>query len=215
MLSFSGDLLTCFYKETTAVIQVMTDNETVDDDIISDETIELDRHWHLSTNEHEIALTEVEFSLFRTYESFFKWMRECTIAATGVNLGASDCVTLNIIAMRGRPKGMTEIARLLNRDDTNNIQYSIGKLIQDDLVEKTSTDNRRKGVRYRATTRGKNVLKRFVALRKGLLIESTKAIKGMDDQLANCGKTLDLLAGMYEQAALVAATHRPAFDEEE
>lgn len=178
-------------------------------------TLELDRHWHLATNDHEIALTELEYSLFRSYESFSRWMKECVVAASGFNMSANDCAILNIIAMRDRPKGITEIARLLNRDDNTNIQYTIRKLTSDKLVEKTSTDNRRKGVRYRVTRSGSEVVERFVALRKGLLIEMTKAIRAMDEQLAGGSKILDLMTGMYEQAARVAATHRPTFDEEE
>ena len=177
--------------------------------------LELDRHWHLATNDHEIAVTELEYSLFRSYESFSRWMKECTVAASGVNMSANDCAILNVIAMRDRPKGMTEIARLLNRDDNTNIQYSIRKLIQDGLVEKTSTDNRRKGVRYRTTSAGTDVVRRFVALRRGLLIEMTEAIRDMDDQLANGSKILDIMTGMYEQAARVAATHRPSFEEDD
>jgi len=130
-------------------------------------------------------------------------------------MSAHDCAILNIIAMRDRPKGITEIARLLNRDDNTNIQYTIRKLTSDKLVEKTTNDKRRKGVRYRTTPAGNQVVERFVALRKGLLIEVTKAIRNMDEQLANGSKILDLMTGMYEQAARVAATHRPTFDEEQ
>jgi len=90
-----------------------------------------------------------------------------------------------------------------------------GKVTQDKLVEKTTTDNRRKGVRYRTTAAGNTVIERFVGLRRGLLIDMTKAIRNMDEQLANGSKILDLMTGMYEQAARVAATHRPTFDEGE
>lgn len=193
----------------------MSDNKTVNkNDDKKMDTLELDRHWHLATNEHEIALTELEYSLFRSYESFSRWMKECVGAASGFNMSASDCAILNLIAMRERPKGITEIARLLNRDDNTNIQYTIRKLTSDKLVEKTSTDNRRKGVRYRATAAGYKVVERFVALRRGLLIEMTQAIRAMDEQLTSGSKVLDLMTGMYEQAARVAATHRPSFDED-
>ncbi len=194
----------------------MTKNKTVHKEPIKEKgTLDLDRRWHLATNEHEIALTELEYSLFRSYEGFSRWMKECTVAASGINMSAHDCAILNIIAMRDRPKGITEIARLLNRDDNTNIQYTIRKLTSDKLVEKTTNDKRRKGVRYRTTPAGNQVVERFVALRKGLLIEVTKAIRNMDEQLANGSKILDLMTGMYEQAARVAATHRPTFDEEQ
>ena len=35
-----------------------------------------DRHWHLATTDHEIALTELEFSLFRSFEAFHRWQAE-------------------------------------------------------------------------------------------------------------------------------------------
>ena len=177
--------------------------------------IELDRHWHLATNDHEIAVTELEYSLFRSFESFSRWMKECIVAASGFNLSSSDCAILNLIALRDRPKGISEIARLLNRDDNTNIQYSIRKLTTHKLVEKTSTDNRRKGVRYRTTNEGNKVVKRFVDLRRGLLIEMTEAIQDMNVQLAHGSKILDLMTGIYEQSARVAATYRPSFDEDE
>jgi len=183
-------------------------------DNISMGTLELDRHWHLATNEHEIALTELEHSLFRSYESFTRWTRGCVVAASGFNMSTHDCAILNIIAMRDRPKSTTEITRLLNRDDNTNIQYSIRKLTDDKLVEKTSTDHRRKGVRYRTTTAGNRVVKRYVSLRKELLIELTKTIRAIDGQLAGGSKILDLMAGMYDQAARVAAIQSPTFDEE-
>lgn len=137
------------------------------------------------------------------------------VAASGFNMSANDCAILNLIAMRGRSKGITEISRLLNRDDNTNIQYSIRKLTQDKLVEKTSSDKRRKGVRYRATPAGNEVVNRFVALRKGLLIEMTEAIRAIDDQFANGSKILDIMTGMYDQGARIAATHRPTFNEED
>ncbi|PHZ85974.1 winged helix DNA-binding protein [Paremcibacter congregatus] len=176
--------------------------------------VALDRHWHLATNDHEVALTELEYSLFRSYESFSRWMKECTVAASGINMSASDCAVLNIIAMRDRPKGITEIARLLNRDDTTNIQYTIRKLTQEKLVEKTTTDKRRKGVRYRPTPDGHTLISRFVSLRKGLLVDMTEAIRNIDQQLTQGSKILDLMTGMYEQAARIAATHRPSFKED-
>ncbi|MFC7047588.1 winged helix DNA-binding protein [Emcibacter nanhaiensis] len=175
----------------------------------------LDRRWHLATTPREIALTELEYSLFRSFEAFSKWQVEGMAVASGRNLSASDGAILNVIAMRDRPKGITEIGRLLNRDDVTNVQYTIRKLIQEGLIEKTTKDNRRKGVNYTTTPKGLEVIQRYVALRKSLLIKLTEPIQGMNAHLENGSHILDLMTGIYEQAARVAATHRNPVEDEE
>ena len=169
----------------------MSDTKKVrKNDNISMGTLELDRHWHLATNVHEIALTELEHSLIRSYEGFTRWTRECVVASSGFNMNTLECAILNIIAMHNRSKSATEITRLLNRDEKSNIQYSVDKLTSDKLVEKTSTGRQRKGVRYRTTAAGNRVVKRYVALRKELLIELTETTRAMDGQLARGVKYL-------------------------
>ena len=134
-------------------------------------------------------------------------------AASGKNLSASDGAILNVIAMRNRPKGITEIGRLLNRDDITNVQYTIRKLMQEKLIEKTTTDKRKKGVYYRTTEEGMTVIDRYVMLRKKLLVKLTETVRGMNDQMENASQILDLMTGIYEQAARVAATHRNPVDD--
>ncbi|WP_417320675.1 winged helix DNA-binding protein [Emcibacter sp.] len=175
----------------------------------------LDRRWHLATTPREVAVTELEYSLFRTFEAFSKWQVEGMAVAAGKNLSASDGAILNVIAMRDRPKGITEIGRLLNRDDVTNIQYTIRKLTQEGLIEKTTKDNRRKGVNYTTTKKGLEVIQRYVALRKSLLIKLTEPIRGMNAHLENGSHILDLMTGIYEQAARVAATHRNPVEDED
>ena len=173
------------------------------------------RRWHLATTPREVAVTEMEYSLFRTFEAFSKWQVEGMAVASGKNLSAGDGAILNVIAMRDRPKGITEIGRLLNRDDVTNIQYTIRKLTQEGLIEKTTKDNRRKGVNYTTTPKGLEVIQRYVALRKSLLIKLTEPIQGMNAHLENGSHILDLMTGIYEQAARVAATHRNPVEDEE
>ncbi|WP_138379028.1 winged helix DNA-binding protein [Luteithermobacter gelatinilyticus] len=175
----------------------------------------LDRRWHLATTPREVAVTELEYSLFRSFEAFCKWQVEGMAVASGKNLSASDGAILNVIAMRDRPKGITEIGRLLNRDDMTNIQYTIRKLTQEGLIEKTTKDKRRKGVSYRATEKGLQVIQRYVSLRKRLLIKLTETIRGMNELLENGSHILDLMTGIYEQAARVAAAHRNPVDDDQ
>lgn len=44
----------------------------------------LDKHQHLSTSDHEVALTEIEFSIFRIFAAFNRWMDDLAACSTVV-----------------------------------------------------------------------------------------------------------------------------------
>ena len=178
------------------------------------ETPDLDRHWHLAQNDHQIALTELEYSLIRTVEAFNRWQSECLAAASGKALSGGDNVVLHVIRMNDRPKSVTEIARLTNRDDISNVQYTIRKLLKAGLVEKIASHRRRRGTSYRVTAKGRDVTDRYARLRVELLCKLTGTIKDVETYLENGSRVLDLMSGIYDQAARVAATHRPPVDDE-
>ncbi|RMF08970.1 MAG: hypothetical protein D6763_08785 [Alphaproteobacteria bacterium] len=173
----------------------------------------LDRRWHLAKDAHEVAVTELEYSLIRAAESFRRWQSECLAAVTGMDMSGGDNEILHIIRMKDRPKGVKEIARLMNRDDLPNIQYSIRKLQKAGLIRKTSAKSRRKGVTYAATEKGAEVSEQFAQLRSSLLMGFTRNVPNMEHELENASRTLDLMSGIYEQAARTAATHRQKVDD--
>ncbi len=174
---------------------------------------DLDRHWHLAHTEHEIAVTELEYSLFRVSEAFLRWQAECFMAASAKALSGADNGVLHVIRMKERPKGITEIARLLNRDDIANVQYSIRKLSAAGLIER-GVGASSKNVTYQVTEAGREVTERYAALRRRLLIELTQSVADSDQQLEEASRLLNLMTGIYDQAARDAATHRaPARDE--
>lgn len=173
----------------------------------------LDRRWHLARDAHEIAVTEMEYSLFRAYEAFSRWQAECLAAVSGNNLSGNDTAILHVIRMKDRPKSIIEIGRLLNRDDIANIQYSIRKLTQAGLITKSGTASRRKGVRYQVTDEGIAVTQEYAKLRANLLMGLTNGVANMEAELNHGRRVLDLMTGIYEQAARVAVTHRAPFEE--
>ena len=175
---------------------------------------DLDRHWHLARNDHEVALTELEYSLIRAAEAFQRWQSECLATASGKALSGADNVILHVIRMNDRPKSVTEIARLTNRDDISNIQYTIRKLSKAGLIEKMTSRRRRRGISYRVTTKGHEVTEFYTRLRVELLCKLTGAIKDVEAHLEAGSGVLDLMSGIYDQAARVAATHRPPIDGE-
>ena len=173
---------------------------------------EFDRRWHLADTPHEISVTELEYSLFRVYEAFLRWQSECLAAVSGKRLSGPDNAVLHVIRMNDRSKAITEIARLLNRDDIANLQYSIRKLLAAGLIEKTG-DSAKKGVRYQVTAEGRDVTERYAKLRKALLMKLTRAFGDWESQVDDASRVLDLMTGIYDQAARVAATHRTPIDD--
>lgn len=166
----------------------------------------LDRRWHLAETAIEVDATELEFSLMRTFESFGRWQAECLRGAIDLPASGPENAMLHVIRMNDRPKSVKDLARLTNRDDIPNIQYSLRKLIGAGLVVRSGSG--RSGVTYSVTEKGRDVTDRYAEIRRALLIAAIEAVPGFETRLAEARRTLELLSGLYDQAARVAATHR-------
>lgn len=176
-------------------------------------TAPLDRRWHLARDASEINVAELEFALMRVTAAFERWQQDCVACCSSDNLGASDNAVLHVIRMHDRAKGLSEIARLLNRDDTSNLQYNLRKLSKAGLIENAGEPGSKRGAAYRASPKGIKLTDSFSEFRKELLISLIQGITNVDQQLEDTVRLLNLLAGIYGQAACVAATHRLSPDE--
>ncbi len=166
-----------------------------------------DRQWHLAKNEEELALTDLEFALFRSYEAFGRWQSECLATVTGEKMSSTDNAILHIIRMRGRPKGIKEIAMLFNRDDIPNLQYSVRKLLNAGLIKKNeTTKGQKRGVRYTISQKGIEVTNAFAEIRRQVLVNF---VKRLSSDMPEATRLLEVLSGIYDQSARIAATHRP------
>lgn len=190
--------------KTGAVMRVMKKGSAVSDEQAGPRG--LDFKWHLSSDAVEIATTELEFALMRTFESFGRWQAECLIAASGLTLSGPENALLHIIRMNDRPKSIKELARLSNRDDIPNIQYSLRKMVSDGLVTKQGTN--RTGVTYEATDRGKSVTDTYAEIRRRLLLKELREMPDFAQKLEEVSRTLTMLSGIYEEVSRVVATHR-------
>ncbi|MEQ9463782.1 MAG: winged helix DNA-binding protein [Haliea sp.] len=168
----------------------------------------LDRRWHLAETPHEVAVSELEYAIMRCNEAFTRWQAECLAAVSGIDVGGGDNALLHVIRMKERAKGVKEIARLMNRDDIPNIQYSLRKLLKAGLIEKSAQSSHRQGVTYRVTDKGYEITERYAGLRRSLLLDFTGTVHEFVPQMTDAARTLDLMSGIYEQAARIAATHR-------
>lgn len=165
----------------------------------------------MSTSDHEIALTEIEFSIFRIFGAFNRWMDDlaaCCQKDADQLCNGMDFALLNVVRMHDRPKSISEMGRLLNRDDLPNLQYSIRKLTKSGLIRKLGTQGNKKGATYTTTELGVSATDQYALYRKELLLPLTQAISAGDERMEQVANVLTLLSGIYDQAACVAATHR-------
>ncbi|WP_323040905.1 winged helix DNA-binding protein [Gemmobacter sp.] len=162
--------------------------------------------WHLARGGPEAATAEMEFAIMRAFEGFGRWQSECLAAVCDLAATGPENAMLHIIRMNERPKSIKEIARLMNRDDVPNIQYSLRKLIGAGLVERKGSG--RGGVTYEVTDEGRRVTDDYGDVRQRLLIAAIQAQPGLADRLVEATRTLTLLTGVYEDVARVAATRR-------
>ncbi len=168
----------------------------------------LDYLWHLAQSEAEVDMTELEFAMMRAFEGFGRWQSECLASVCDLAATGPENALLHIIRMNDRPKSIKDLARLTNRDDVPNIQYSLRKLLGAGLILRKGAG--RSGVTYAVTAEGLRVTEDYGALRRRLLMTAITNLPGFAGRLAEVTRTLNLLPGIYEEAARTAATNRRA-----
>ncbi len=152
----------------------------------------LDRRWHLAQTAIEVDATELEFSLMRTFESFGRLAGGVPARRDRPPASGPENAMLHVIRMNDRPKSVKDLARLTNRDDIPNIQYSLRKLIGAGLVVRSGSG--RSGVTYSVTEKGREVTDRYAEIRRALLIAAIEAVPGFETRLAEARRTLELLS---------------------
>ncbi len=167
--------------------------------------------WHLCQIDEEVAVTMIEYSFIRTFGALERWMAECQGAAAHMPMSSTDNLVLNVIRMREAPKGISELARFLNRDDVSNIQYSLRKLQRVGLIEKNSSKKRR-GASYQVTEKGRKVTDEFARLRRKLLIAAVPTLTDWEEQVATTRRVLELMQGVYENASVSLMFNAPTDD---
>jgi predicted MarR family transcription regulator len=166
----------------------------------------VDRRWHLARSPVEIDVAEIEYALMRATNAFERWQTECLASVIELSVSGPENAMLHIIRMNDRPKSIKDLARLANREDIPNMQYSLRKLISAGLVVRQGSG--RAGVTYTVTDLGRDITDRYADVRASLLIEAIKSVPNFTHKIEEATRALELLTGIYEQVARVAATHR-------
>ncbi|APG47807.1 winged helix DNA-binding protein [Phaeobacter porticola] len=164
---------------------------------------EADHSGHVGVEED---LSDFEFALMRTFEGFARWQSECLGLVSSLSASGPEITLLNVIRMNDRPKTIKELARVTNRDDVPNIQYSLRKLASSGLIRKTGSG--RGGVTYSATDEGLQVTAAFDAERRKLLLQALEQVPGVEKRVGEATRVLNILTGIYDGIARSATAQR-------
>ena len=163
------------------------------------------RSWHLAKDEVEFKITEFEWAVIRFHEAFGRWVTAASSVVMDEDINFSGYVLLQVIRMQDRPKNCATIARMVNRDDISNVQYTLRKLESADLIRKT----REKGGKtfaYSVTAKGEKATDAYAALRSELLIENIKTLANLDERISGTTQFISVVTGIYEEMSRSSAT---------
>lgn len=165
----------------------------------------LNRRWHLAHDAHEIEVTEFKYAAMRMNAAFQRWNEAAMLAAGGEALTFTEANMLHVIRMQERPKGISVIANLLNRDDVPNLQYGLRKLRSLGLIRPTGTAHR-KNFEYEVTPKGRAVTDRFAEIAAELVYTPTRTVSKIEEKVIAAADLLRLMTGILDEAARVAVT---------
>ena len=165
--------------------------------------------WHLAGTPNEQALSRVEIGMERLMHAYYRWKVSCMATVGDFGLTGDDITILNIIRKDDEAKKLSEVARILNRADTANMQYATRKLMKAELIEKQNQSSR-KDTAYRITARGIDITDAYAAVRRelvaGRLDDSVEPAALMEFQAVLGG-----LITLYEQGATRASAVTAGF----
>jgi len=163
------------------------------------------KSWHLAEDESSFKVTEFEWTMIRFYEAFSRCVITMGALTIDADLKYSEHLILHVIRMQDRPKNSATIARMINRDDIPNIQYSLRKLESKALIKKVQ-ENGAKNFAYKVTEKGAATTDEYAGLRNEVLLGPMATLGNFDTSIAKVTQLLGVMTGIYEEAARTSAT---------
>lgn len=165
--------------------------------------------WHLGRDEYERSVSRLELAMFHVFESIERWEKECISAVDPAqSMSGHDSSLLHSIRSYDRPKGVSELAQFLNRDDIANIQYSIRKMQKSGLIQKSEEGGSRKDVTYEVTEYGQQLTEGFADVRTKVLINTYRQAGFSKERIDELADLVILLVGLYESSGRSAMMER-------
>ncbi len=177
----------------------------------------IENSWHLAQGEADTEVTNFELQLWRVFHGFLRWQEECEKSTNGLHLNGHELAILHVIRMKEKPKTISDIGRILNRNDTFNINYIIRKLLKNGLIKKTRLGKGFKGHMYDITLKGIENTNIFAEMRRKVLIETY--MKHKELPLKELADHLIIIKSIYDESDNIVAytslqkPHRPLKEE--
>lgn len=165
----------------------------------------LETQWHLATTPLEAVTTELEWTLIRWQEAYSRYTRQALNMQGLTTMSVQEMEILNIVRLHDRPKPAGMIAHLLNRDDIQNVQYGLRKLLKLKFIQKVK-DGAGKNFNLAVTETGRRVCDESARIRRQLLVEQVKQLENGEETLQRAAKVVSMFTGLYDEAGRISVS---------
>jgi predicted MarR family transcription regulator len=122
------------------------------------------------------------------------------------SLGGTEASILHVLHLNGTPKGLSDVARLLHRDDLANLQYGLKKLLSLGFIDKASNGASRRNTTYLPTESGRAIVDAYLQHRRDTLVRLVGSMSGTQDALQQATSILHVMTGLYDQASTILSS---------
>ena len=148
-------------------------------------------------------LSEFEYGLIIAHNGFSRWMNKCMSASGMPDLTPLEILVLHNINHREKHKRLSDIAFLLNIEDSHTVNYALKKLLKASLIK---GEKRGKEMFYSTTQEGFDLCNRYRDIREQCLLDSLNHTVKSNDELSEIAAALRTLSGLYDQASRAASS---------
>jgi predicted MarR family transcription regulator len=154
----------------------------------------------------EQTVNTFEYAAWHFGSAFARWRRDCLASLPATGLGGTEASILHVVHLNGTAKGLSDVARLLHRDDLANLQYGIKKLISLGFIEKSSDGASRRNTTYVVSEAGRALVEAYQAHRRDTLVRLVASMSGTQQALQQATSILHVMTGLYDQASTILSS---------
>jgi predicted MarR family transcription regulator len=149
----------------------------------------------------ERTVNGFEYAAWHFGSAFARWRRDCLAVLPETGLGGTEASILHVLHLNGTAKGLSDVARLLHRDDLANLQYGLKKLLSLGFIEKADEGASRRNTTYVASGKGRALVEAYMENRRNTLVRLVGSLAGTEDALRQATAILHVMTGLYDQAS--------------
>lgn len=151
----------------------------------------------------EQTVNAFEYAAWHFGSAFARWRRDCLTATPANALGGTEASLLHVLHLNGTAKGLSDVARLLHRDDLANLQYGLKKLLALGFIEKASNGASRRNTTYVPSASGRRIVDAYLQHRRDMLVRLVGSLSGTQEALHQATSILHVMTGLYDQASTI------------